>query len=367
MTTYTNPVVRGFHPDPSVCMHDGRFYMVTSSFQYFPGVPIFISDDLINWQQVGNCLTRVDQLDLSGVRSSGGVFAPTIRWHGGRFYMVTTILGRGNCYTWTEDPAGEWSDPVYVDQGGIDPSLYFEDDKVFFTSSTTDDQGVPGIAQCLIDIATGRRLSPSRVIWRGSGGRFVEGPHLYRIGGTYYLLAAEGGTEYGHMVVCAKGLTPDGPFESDPHNPILTNRDKGGYPVQGVGHGDLVRDMHDNWWMVHLGFRQIGFFEQYHHLGRETFIEPVTFTSDGWMHVGDHGAASLRVQTNRIGEGLRQRFRTHFDFSNTNWNTEWCTLRVPKDHRYQRRDDVVRLLGTAQQLTSSEGTPPHSSLYGRRR
>src|SRR5690625_3969660 len=230
---YNNPVIKGFYPDPSVCKVDDTYYLVCSSFQYFPGVPLFESKDLVNWEQIGHCLTRESQVQLEKINSSGGVFAPTIRYHNGRFYMTTTNDTTGqNFYVWTDDIYGEWSDPIFVDQDGIDPSLYFEGDKVYFMSNGTDDFGVGGIVQCEIDIATGQKLTPSRSIWQGTGGRFLEAPHLYKIDGKYYLLAAEGGTEYGHMVTYARGDSPYGPFESYPHNPVLTNRNLGTYEIQ---------------------------------------------------------------------------------------------------------------------------------------
>ncbi|MBE6855403.1 MAG: glycoside hydrolase family 43 protein [Ruminococcus sp.] len=193
---YKNPILSGFYPDPSVCRVGDTYYLVCSTMHYFPGVPIFESKDLLNWKQIGNCLTRESQVALSDVPSSGGVFAPTIRYHDGRFYMVTTnSTSQKNFYIWTDDIHGTWSEPIYIDQDGIDPSLYFENGKTYFMSNGTDDNGTGGIVQCEIDIVTGEKLTPSQCIWQGSGGRYLEGPHLYKINGRYLLLAAEGGTE----------------------------------------------------------------------------------------------------------------------------------------------------------------------------
>ena len=162
---YKNPVVRGFYPDPSACYANGRFYLVTSSFQYFPGVPLFESEDLVNWTQIGHVLTRPGQVMLTGVRASGGVFAPTIRENNGRFYMVTNNNSTNeNFYVYTDDIRGEWSDPVNVDQDGIDPSLYFEDGRCWFITNGTDEKGEGGIVQCEIDITTGEKLTPSKCI-----------------------------------------------------------------------------------------------------------------------------------------------------------------------------------------------------------
>ena len=156
--------------------------MVCSSFQYFPGVPLFESSDLVNWNQIGHVLTRKDQVMLDKINSSGGVFAPTIRFDGKRFYMVTTNdTTRQNFYVYTEDIYGEWSDPVFVDQGGIDPSLYFEDGRTYFMSNGTDSLGRNGVIQCEINITDGKKLTESKCIWQGSGGRYLESPHMYKI------------------------------------------------------------------------------------------------------------------------------------------------------------------------------------------
>lgn len=344
---YNNPVIKGFYPDPSVCKVNDTYYLVCSSFQYFPGVPIFESKDLINWTQIGHCLTRKSQVQLETVNSSGGVFAPTLRYANGRFYMTTTNdTLRQNFYVWTDNIYGEWSDPVFVDQGGIDPDLYFEDGKTYFMSNGTDDNGVSGIVQCEIDIVTGRKLTPSKSIWQGTGGRYLESPHLYKINGRYYLLAAEGGTEYGHMVTYARGDSPSGPFEAYPHNPVLTNRNLGGYELQGVGHSDLVRDDAGNWWLLHLGFRQTGQYLTFHHLGREVFLTPVTFGEDGWFTAGDQGTTLMSFETDRIAETVIQQDKKLVTFENTNWNLDWCYLRHPDEENYQLESGSVKLTGT---------------------
>lgn len=345
---YNNPVIKGFYPDPSVCKVEDTYYMVCSSFQYFPGVPIFQSKDLINWKQIGHCLTRESQVQLGHVTSSGGVFAPTIRHTNGRFYMTTTNdTTRQNFYVWTDDIYGEWSEPVFVDQGGIDPDLYFEAGRAFFMSNGQDDHGVSGIVQCEINIETGAKLSPSLSIWGGTGGRYLESPHMYKINGCYYLMAAEGGTEYGHMVIYARGENISGPFEAYPHNPVLTNRNLGGYELQGVGHGDLIEDNEGNWWMLHLGFRQTGQYLTYHHLGREVFLTPITFNEDGWFTAGHNGTTLLSFETDRISDEVIQLEQKHFTFKNTDWNVDWCSLRHPVTDNYQLESDKVTLKGTA--------------------
>lgn len=344
---FNNPVVKGFYPDPSVCKVEDTYYLVCSSFQFFPGVPIFESKDLINWTQISHCLTRSSQIQLETVTSSGGVFAPTLRHNNGRFYMVTTNdTTHQNFYVWTDDIYGEWSEPIFVDQGGIDPDLYFEDGKTIFMSNGTDDFGAGGVVQCEIDIETGRKLTPSRSIWKGTGGRYLESPHLYKINGWYYLMAAEGGTEYGHMITYARGASPSGPFEAYPHNPVLTNRNLGGYELQGVGHGDLIQDGEGNWWILHLGFRQTGQWLTYHHLGREVFLAPVTFGEDGWFTAGHNGTTLMSFETDRIADTVIQQEKKLYTFGNTDWNLDWCYLRHPSAGNYQLEPDKATLKGT---------------------
>ncbi len=340
---YTNPVVKGFYPDPSVCYANGKYYLVCSSFQYFPGVPLFESEDLVNWKQIGHVLTRKSQVMLEKINSSGGVFAPTIRYNNGRFYMVTTNdTTHENFYVYTDDIYGEWSDPITVEQNGIDPSLLFDGDHVYFMSNGTDDNGEGGVVQCEIDIATGKKLSPSKCIWKGSGGRFLESPHLYHIGDTYYLTAAEGGTEYGHMITYAKSDSVWGPFEGYPNNPVLTNRNKAPYIIQGIGHGDLIQDTHGDWHIICLGFRQIHMWRAYHILGREVFLVPVTFHEDGWFTAGNDGTAEF---TYEIAGDFVQTEKKCYTFENTAWDIDWCYMRHPAFENYELSDNKAILHG----------------------
>ncbi len=251
---YQNPVIPGFYPDPSVCRVGEDYYLVTSTFQYFPGVPVFHSRDLVHWRQIGHCLTRASQLPLENASSYGGIYAPTIRYHDGVFYMITTNVNAGKHFiVSTSDPAGEWSEPVWIDQAGIDPSLLFDGDRVYFSWTMRG-----AIYQAELDIGTGKLLTEPRLIWRGTGGRYPEAPHLYKIDGTYYLMVAEGGTENGHMETLARSSSPWGPFEPCPHNPILTHRNRGAHSIQGTGHADVVQAHDGSWWAVFLAFRQVG-------------------------------------------------------------------------------------------------------------
>lgn len=354
---YQNPILRGMYPDPSVCRYHDKYYMVCSSFQYFPGVPLFESSDMINWTQIGHCLTRPSQVELNNVRSSGGIFAPTIRCHNGRFYMVTTNDSFSqNFYVYTDDIYGEWSEPIIVDQDGIDPSLYFEKDKAYFISNGSDENGAGCIQMCEIDIETGKKLSQSKILWQGTGGRFLESPHLYHFGEYYYLMEAEGGTEYGHMANYARSKSIWGPYESYPGNPVLTNRNLGGYQLQAAGHGDIIEDAHGNWWFVHLAFRQIHKWQTFHHLGRETCIVPLHWQEDGWFTMGTDGTSRLEFQLPDHISFAEQKFSYEKTFENLKPKNDWIYLRIPSMENYRFQENALELAGT--KITLNEADSP---------
>jgi xylan 1,4-beta-xylosidase len=328
---FSNPVLSGFYPDPSVCRVGADYYLVTSSFEYFPGVPIFHSTDLVNWRQLGHCLTSESQLPLANSASSHGIFAPTLRYNNGRFYMITTnVTIRKNFYVWADDPAGPWSEPIWLeDWPGIDPSLLFDEDgKVYLTGTSDFSGGEPtGIYQTELDIETGTRIGERKLIWQGTGGSFPEGPHLYRINGWYYLLIAEGGTEYGHIVTIARSETPFGPFESCPHNPVLTHRSTDN-KIQATGHADLVQTAAGEWWAVFLGIRPVGY-PAVHHLGRETFLAPVIWTADGWPNIGDNGQAALELDRPSLPRSEPAAWSAFDHFDQPELPLYWNFLRNP--------------------------------------
>ena len=386
---YKNPIIPGFHPDPSICRVGEDFYLVTSSFEYFPGVPIFHSRDLVHWKQIGHCLTRRSQLNLDHEPSSGGLYAPTIRYHNGLFYMVTTHISHGNFYVFSEDPAGEWSDPIWLQQKGIDPSLFFDDDdnynincnakcdtncdtsdcinndtaksctKVYLTSSCGIEimQDKYGIYQCELDIQTGCQLTPSRLIWQGTGGAYPEAPHLYKINDIYYLMISEGGTEHGHMVTIARSLTPYGPFEACPSNPVLTHRSLH-TPIKAVGHADLVQTQNGGWWAVCLGIRPIPY-PWRHHLGRETFLTPVKWGDDGWPVFGDNGVIHPKMDAGLLPQAVQrldyfdiEKVPIRDDFDKGSLDFHWNFIRTPNDEDWSlsQRKGFLTLNGSASSL-----------------
>jgi xylan 1,4-beta-xylosidase len=347
--TFKNPVIPGFHPDPSICRVGNDFYLVTSSFEYFPGVPIFHSRDLVSWRQLGHVLTRPSQLNLHRMRSSGGIYAPTLRHADGRFYLVTTnVGGGGHFYVTAERASGPWSDPVWVDPQGIDPSLLFADGAVYFTrNGKGPDADHPLIYQAKLDIDKGKLAGKPRAIWGGTGGIWPEAPHLYKIGNTYYLMIAEGGTGYGHSEIIARSSSPFGPLEVCPNNPILSHRNRPEHPIQAVGHADLVDLVDGGFWAVFLGIRPKN--GRHHHLGRETFLAPVTWTRDGWPVVGDGGHVELEMTAPPLVAAPAPVARERDDFDDSALAPAWTFLRNPhaRDWSLTERAGHLRLHGSS--------------------
>lgn len=293
------PIIPGFHPDPSICRVGETFFLATSSFEYAPGVPIFRSENLVDWEQVGSALERPSQLRVTPglAGASGGVYAPTLRHHDDRFWMITTNIAevaRGHLLVHADSPAGPWSEPVHT-AGllGIDPDLCWDDEGV--CRVTWKDVIHGGISQAVIDPYSGEVLTEPREIWRGTGGGHVEGPHLILRAGWWYLLVAEGGTGPGHMVTIARSRQAEGPFEAAPGNPILTHRSSDS-AVQSTGHADLVELADGSWAMVFLGTRPRGSFPRWHANGRETFLAGVDWVDD-WPVVDEGRFAVGEVDT----------------------------------------------------------------------
>ena len=361
---FRNPVLPGFHADPSVCRVGDDFYLVNSTFQYFPGVPVFHSKDLVNWEQVGNCLTRPSQVDLKGTDGNSGIYAPTIRHHDGRFYMVTTVFpSRRHFYVWTDNPAGEWSEPIVIDFaiGSCDPTLYFEDDKCYFLWKEGD------IKICEIDVETGKQLGEIHHLGIGLGGRYPEGPHIYKKDGYYYLLLAEGGTEHGHHVNILRSKNLFGPYESNPANPILShfNMKMQNSQIQGLGHADLVQAPDSSWWMICLGYRTSGYLQ--HVMGRETMLAPVQWEKGDWPIVNGDGTLEIdmKCQTLPLVPLAQDPVREEFNYVKRNTPTDsyhslglpmgWMSLCNPDYTRYSltERKGYLRLRPSTTDLSET--------------
>lgn len=285
MAAADRPAIAGFFPDPTLCRRGTELFLAHSSFEYFPGAPIFSSSDLLDWTAIGNILTRRSQFDRGDGRASGGIFGSTLRYHDGLFWFITTNMSRpgsGHTVVHSDDPAGPWSEPVFIVGAiGIDPDLAWDDDGSCYLSyvgfGPTPEQS--GIVQARVDLATGTLLDTPTQLWQGTGMAYPEGPHLYRRGDYWYLLLAEGGTERGHSVTVARGPSPSGPFEPCPSNPVLTHRGWQ-HPVQNVGHADLVELADGSWAAAYLGVRPRGVTPGFHVNGRETFLAGIDWVDD---------------------------------------------------------------------------------------
>ena len=289
--TYPNPLIPGFHPDPSVVKVEADYYLATSTFEYLPGIPVFHSTDLVSWELIGHVVERPGQL-ASDVPTNGGAWAPTIRHRAGTFFVVVTdAMGRGMLVFTADSPRGPWSDGIVVDGvHGIDPDLAWDDDGTAYITysglDTTSGErfgGHGGIRQVTVDLDTGKPLSAPRQLWSGTGLKFPEAPHLYRHDGHWYLMIAEGGTERGHGISVARGTAPDGPFEGGPGNPVVSARSTSRV-VQNTGHGDLVQAPDGSWAVVMLGMRPAGATQAFSALGRETFITAARWEA-GWLAI----------------------------------------------------------------------------------
>ncbi|MGN0150097.1 MAG: glycoside hydrolase family 43 protein [Clostridia bacterium] len=350
---YQNPIIRGFNPDPSICRVDNDFYLVTSTFEYFPGIPVYHSTDLVNWTQIGNCIERPEQLPFEIALPDKGIWAPTIRYNKGKFYVTAKFMNYGNFIVSSENPATGWSDPIKVDIDGIDPSILFDNGKTYYCTNQRGGDGKEAISLAQIDIETGELLSDVKAIWNGASKnrpQYLESPHIYHIGDWYYLFAAEGGTGYEHMITAARSRNIWGPYEDCENNPLLTNRNSPGGDVACSGHGDLIDDMNGNWWVVHLATRPDD--EWYSHMGRETFLLPVTwknelpYIADGISHI-EYDAPLLKEQK-PIG-------KWQADFNSI--EPQWLFLRKPDMENYILNDGHLILKPSIVKISDETGSP----------
>ncbi len=355
---YYNPVLAGFYPDPSVCRVGDTYYLVNSSFTFFPGVPLSTSKDLVNWTPAGHVLDRPSQVPLKGQHVSGGIYAPAISYNkkNKTFYMITTNVGAGNFYVKTKDPSKGWSEPIYLRKiDGIDPAFFFDDNgKGYIVHNApvvgkADYEGQRAIRCFEFDVKGDSIKGDFKEILRGGthvqkNPIWIEGPHTFKKDKYYYLMCAEGGTGAWHSEVILRSKNPMGPWEECPNNPILTQRtglDKNRpNPVSSAGHADLVEDGKGNWWAVFLACRP--YEDDMYNTGRDTYLLPVTW-KDGWPEI-----LAKNTPISPVGEkpGLKPAEKNEFsgNFSYTDnfdttgektalkdLNPRWMFLRDPKD------------------------------------
>lgn len=382
---YHNPLIPGFYPDPSICRVQDDYYLVNSTFAYFPGIPVFHSRDLVNWEQVGNVIDRPGQLRYDRLGVSSGIFAPAIRYHQGTFYVVCTMVGgEGNFVVTATNAAGPWSAPVRLGFEGIDPSLFFDEAGRAWVVNNGAPQGPPrysghrAIWLQEFDPAGRRMVGPRTVIVNGGvdlskNPIWIEGPHLYQRAGWYYLCCAEGGTGPEHSEVVFRSHTVEGPYVPWDRNPILTQR---GLPANApgavtcTGHADLVVGPDNNWWAVFLGVRP--YQGKFSPMGRETFMLPVQWTADGWPVIlpKDERVRLSVASPNHVAWAPSSllpsagAFAWRDDFKEPELLPWWLMLRAPKEPWWKL--DPVRgqiALTPSADLLSGNGNP---SYLGRR-
>ena len=371
-----NPILPGWYSDPSFCTNgEGDYFLVTSTFSYFPGVPLFHSRDLVNWKQVGHVLDRPSQLTgLGRQHTSGGIFAPDIKYNpkNRTYYMITTNVGTGNFLVKTQDPFGAWSDPILLPQvQGIDPSLFFDDDgKAYIVNNDDAPGGKPeydGHRTIRIveydvenDCTIGeRRIIVNKGVDPAAKPIWIEGPHLYKIDGKYFLMCAEGGTSDQHSEVVFRADSPMGEYKPWNRNPILTQRHLAAdrpNPVTCTGHADLLRTPEGEWWGVFLGCRPVkGGFEN---LGRETFLLPVRWSEDGFPYFLE-GEEAVPLIVRRPGARVEENptfgnFVVEDSFAGDKLDQAWMTLRGPADGLYALKGGALELTCSTMRATRFE-------------
>lgn len=356
-----NPILKGFNPDPSIIRVGDDYYIATSTFEWFPGVQIHHSRDLINWKVVAQPLNRRSQLDMVGVPDSGGVWAPCLSYCDGTFYLVYTnshtkdrLKDTHNYLVTCDRIDGQWSEPVYINSYGFDPSLFHDTDgrKWFVTMETDFREGRNRFSGILLeeyDEKQQKCIGPVKKIFLGSDIGVTEGPHLYHLGEYYYLIVAEGGTEKGHAVTVARSKQIDGPYEIDPENPMLTSRDKPWAMLQRAGHASIVQAPSGEWFMVHLCGRPIGPDEGYCVLGRETALQSIYFNEDGWIRLTGGGNEPFESVAVPYNGQMPKPIHKKYTFSpDAPWDMDLQFLRRPMEEdtmSLTARHGYMRLYG----------------------
>jgi xylan 1,4-beta-xylosidase len=364
MATIQNPILKGFNPDPSIIRVGDDYYIATSTFEWFPGVQIHHSKDLRNWRLLTHVLTRKSQLDMLGNPDSGGIWAPCLSYSNGTFYLVFTDVkthigpfkDTPNYLVTAKDIRGPWSEPIYLNSSGFDPSLFHDDDgRKWLVNMVWDHRKgknpFGGILLQEYDEKQKKLVGPIYNIFRGTELGLTEAPHIYKRNGYYYLMVAEGGTRWEHAVTLARSKSLFGPYEVDPENPMLTAKDKPHLPLQKSGHASIVETQNGDWYMVYLCGRPLPKSGKCN-LGRETAIQKVEWTEDGWLRVvGGGNDPSLTTPAPDLPEHPfpEENKKEHFDhFDSNELNIHFNTLREPADESWlslTERPGWLRLRG----------------------
>ncbi|MDV6333062.1 glycoside hydrolase family 43 protein [Asticcacaulis sp. 201] len=365
-----NPVLKGFNPDPSIVRVGADYFIATSTFEWFPGIQIHHSRDLVHWRLVNRPLRRASQLDLRGVPDGCGVWAPCLTHKDGLFYLTYSVVRRygrttvsganglalrdfSNCLVTCDSVTGEWSDPVVLNSSGFDPSLFHDDDgKSFLLNMLWDHRPdrphFGGIVLQEYDRAANKLIDERRIIYTGTELGFTEGPHLLKRDGWYYLIVAEGGTGWDHAVTMARSRHIDGPYDACPTGPILTSRGRPACALQRAGHGDLVEAGDGSWFIAYLCGRPLPGLQRCV-MGRETAIQPMRWRADGWLETLDGDGApvvSAKGPEPEAGEVGPDTVRRDFDAADLPEEFQWLRSPCPDElFSLTERPGFLRLYG----------------------
>ena len=356
-----NPILRGFNPDPSICRAGDDYYIAVSTFEWYPGIQIYRSRDLATWRLVARPLNRASLLDMRGEPDSCGIWAPCLSYADGLFWLCYTDVRRfdgnfkdtHNYLTTCATIDGDWSDPVYLNSSGFDPSLFHDSDgRKWYTNMVWDHRPdrtfFHGIVLQEYSPEAGELLGERRRIFPGTELDFTEAPHLYKYGDYYYLMTAEGGTGYGHAVTMARSKTIDGWYEPDPAGPVLTTRDDPDWPLQRNGHADLVETPAGELFLVHLCGRPLAGTRRCP-LGRETALQRLQRTDDGWLRLENGGhLPELEIEPPALDRDPPVEVTQHDGFESGRLDSVYQWLRTPYPER----------------LFSLDDNPGHLRLYG---
>ncbi|WP_339310081.1 glycoside hydrolase family 43 protein [Paenibacillus sp. FSL M7-0896] len=361
-STIVNPVLTGFHPDPSFLRVGDDYYIATSTFEWFPGVEIHHSRDLVHWHTLTRVLTATSQVDLRGNGCSGSIWAPAISWDNGLYYLLfTDVKSRSSAYKdlhnyliTAASLEGPWSPPVRLNGSGFDPFLFHDSDGRKWLLNMRWDfrqnhSNFSGIVMQEYDPESGRLSGPIHEIYQGTPTGVTEGPQLYKRGDYYYLLVAEGGTGVNHMVTMARSRSLTGPYETDPDYPVMTTAHDLTYAFQQAGHGSLVETQSGEWYMAHLCTRPIPGTGKLNPLGRETAIQRCVWTEDGWLRLAHGGKLpALRTEAPELPPHPFDALPERDDFDGRVLGYPYQSLRVPFDESWvslQERPGFLRLRG----------------------
>jgi len=383
---YENPILPGFYPDPSITRAGDDYYLINSSFAYYPGIPVFHSRDLVHWKQIGNAIDRPGMLDFSGLATSRGVFAPAISHHDGLFYIINTCVDCGGNFVITaKDPAGPWSDPVWLNFGGIDPSIFWDDDGKAWIVWNDSPEGQPlyeghrAIWIQQFDPAKMQMVGEKHVVVNGGVDIskkpvWIEGPHIYKVDGRYYLMAAEGGTSVNHSEVILSSEKIGGPYVPYAGNPILTQRDLDParpMPITSAGHADLVQTPGGDWHAIFLAVQP--YEGNLYNTGRETFMLPVNWQKDAqgiaWPIILPKGVAipaavDLPNVAGQVQEPHYTRYSHHFGYSYGGAAPlDWLQIRTPKsDFLTVLNDETIGLTALPEAIGDVQSHPAFIGL-----